>query len=144
MVVKFDSNLTMAVPESTLEDITEILKTQYFGDNCEVEDKIDCSAPPIRNITKISFCQDGKANQCFSLPILDYVVKEEKQDKSFKLLVEENEDKHGKHTIVIYPKFAELYTIFGLKGVVQGISPITQSSEHAEVKPKPAEDKKDK
>lgn len=91
--IKFsNSNLTMAVPKNTLAAIKNILKKEYFGDRCKISgDGIICSAAPVKNITKISFCRESSGERCLSLPVLGYIIKEVTKDRSYKLLIEENE-----------------------------------------------------
>jgi hypothetical protein len=60
----------------------------------------------LKNIQNISFCHDNKGKKCVSLPVLGYILQELITDKSYKLLITENEDKDGDATFVFYPPIA--------------------------------------
>jgi hypothetical protein len=124
-----NNNLTIGAPKKTVTAIKNILKKNYLGDRCRMsDDEVSCSGPPLKNIKSIELCNDNKGKKCMSLPVLGYILQEEKTDKSYKLLIAENEEKDGDTTFIVYPRLAEIYTIFGSKGVIKRLLPIDDNN----------------
>ena len=81
-------DVVMAVTKDMMVAIKNILKKEYFGDRCKIKDyQVTCSASPIQNITKLSFCRDKDGRNCLNLDILGMVIKEIKADKTYQILI---------------------------------------------------------
>jgi hypothetical protein len=44
-------------------------------------------------------------------------------------MITENLDENGNSTFIIYPRLAQIYTIFGSKGLIKRILPIANQTE---------------